>query len=202
MKKLSLFLFLILVAAFAACSTPVTNSRNTVGTVIDCTTDTDVDAAFSTTVAVDAAADQKVIGLTAVTNLVAGDTILIDADNSGPRKEVCVVASIASLDVTCVDDLTYAHTAAQADDVVLTNRIGPLNPGESYHVQIVTTSGAPQAGRFIQGDEYVDAETNGGIYDASGVGPSGKTVRATSKYSYISFKAFTGNAIGSACQVR
>lgn len=179
--------------------------RTVYGSIDACVEDSDVDAAFSTTVAVDALAAQKVIGLTAVTNLAAGDTILIDADNSGPRRELCVVASIATLDVTCVDNLVYAHTAVQADDVVLTNRLGPLTAGARYQVQLVTTADAAQPGGVVAGGANVsiaDTTNYSGISLYLTALSSERILKIRSDGLYLSFRTQTGNAISRACKLR
>lgn len=200
-KALFLAIALALLPALASADTLI-NNRNKIGTTVSCTRDTDVDTAFSTTVDADSASGQQTLNLTATTNLVAGDTLLIDRQGDGDGKEVCVVSSVsAGVSVDCVDNLTYTHLGATGDDVTLTNRIGPLSEGQTYFIQLMGPSSAPQAGQWLQGDQYVDAENNGGVYTASSLGRPGIMAKATSKYQYISFKTTTANAIGTACKV-
>ena len=202
MKKLIFLLALLIPLTSFGSNVFFKDKNGKIGAPVECTVDTNIDVAFSTTVAVDALAGQKVIGFTAVTNLVAGDTVLIDADNSGPRKEVCVVDSIATLDVTCVDNLEFAHTAVQADDIVLTNRLGPLNRGGVYMIQLVTSANAAQAGSWVSGDKYVSGAATYGVTTASTVGQPGWIMKTSGDALYISFVTQTANAVAKACQVR
>jgi len=199
-KKLIIIIALI-------CATPSyaielwRDSKN-LGGVVSCTIDSDVDTAFATTVAVDAAAGQKVIGLTAVTNLAADDTILIDANNSGLRREVCVVASIATLDVTCDDNLEFAHTAAQADDVVLTNRLGPFGVGNSYVIQLVSAVNGLISGSWVMGDKYANAESSMGVTVSASIGATGDVAKIPRGGEYISFVSETASSVAKVCLIR
>lgn len=202
MKKFILLIALLLIPGFVAADT-LFSSRWKVGTVGDCVQDLDVDVALATTVDQNSAAAAKVLYVANTGTLVAGDTVLIDKAGTGDGTEVCTVASIsAGVSITCVDDLVYTHLLATADDVTLTNRIGPLNANSTYYIQLVSAAGAPQSGRWLLGDANVDAETNGGIYTASTLGQPGKLVRVPSSTPYVSFKTFTTSAIGQACQIR
>lgn len=100
-----------------------TISSQVYGSFSTCTQDADADI-FSTTVDADSNSGQAVLKLTATTDLVAGDVVVADADNSNSKREACIVASVSAGDsVTCTTNLTFSHTAAQGDDVVLTNRL-------------------------------------------------------------------------------
>jgi len=65
----------------------------------------------------DTAADQKVLSVAATTNFAVGETAKIGAGTA--REEYGVIASIqAAVSLTMHENLTYAHTAVQADPVV------------------------------------------------------------------------------------
>jgi len=200
MKKL---LWLILLIPTFAGADALLTTRGKMGTLSTCVTDADVDVAFATTVDADSAAAAKTLNLTATTNLAAGDTLLIDKQNDGDGREMCVVDTVsAGVSVDCVDNLTITHLGATGDDVTLTNRIGPLNVGEAYYIQLVTAAGAPQSGQWIMGDEFVDSETNGGVRTAGSLGRMGINVKVTSSSKYISVKSLAASAISSACHIR
>lgn len=77
---------------------------------------TDVLSDVSTTVDADSSSGQKVLNVAATTGFAVGDEILIHA--GGAREERGVVASIsAGASLTLEENLTYTHTAVQADDV-------------------------------------------------------------------------------------
>lgn len=74
---------------------------------------------LSTTVNGDSAASQKVLNVAATTNFAVGDYVLIDPDASGGGTETKVIASIqAGTSLTMTENLTYDHTAVQADIVL------------------------------------------------------------------------------------
>lgn len=74
---------------------------------------------LSTTVDATSAASQKVLNVAATTSFAVGDVVLIDPDASGGGTETGTVASIqAGASLTLEDNLTYEHTAAQADIVL------------------------------------------------------------------------------------
>jgi len=70
----------------------------------------------SSTVDQDSAAAQKVLYVAATTNFQVGNAVLINS--GGAREEVGIIASIsAGVSVTLEENLTYTHTAVQADVV-------------------------------------------------------------------------------------
>jgi hypothetical protein len=74
---------------------------------------------LSTTVDATSAASQKVLNVTATTSFAVGDVVLIDPDASGGGTETKTIASIqAGVSLTMTENLTYEHTAAQADIVL------------------------------------------------------------------------------------
>ena len=76
----------------------------------------DVLSSVSSTVDSDSSSGQKVLNVAATTGFAVGDNIIIN--DGGAREEQGIVASIqAGVSLTLEDDLTYTHTAAQADVV-------------------------------------------------------------------------------------
>jgi len=74
------------------------------------------------TVDADSASGQKVLNITATTNFSVGDKIIIN--RSGNREEVGSIASIhAGVSVTLEENLTYTHTAVQADEVEIIGHV-------------------------------------------------------------------------------
>ena len=70
----------------------------------------------TTTVDVNSAAGQKVLSVAATTGFVAGQSVVVN--HEGARNEVHEIASVqAAVSLTMVDNLKYAHTLAQADEV-------------------------------------------------------------------------------------
>lgn len=204
MKKLVFLLTLLIPSiAFGQAVALFKDKGASIGTLTTCTVDSNVDAAFSTTVDQDSAAAAKTLYIAATTNLVAGDTLLVDADNSNSKKEVCVVDTVnAGVSVDCVDNLTYTHTAAQADDTVLTNRLGPLSGGGYYLIQLVSAANALVAGSFVLGDQYVNGAATYGATFASVAGTTGFIVRITSDAPYVSIVSQSNDAVAKACQIR
>jgi hypothetical protein len=74
-----------------------------------------------TTVDADSAAGQKVLNVTATTNFIAGDTILIGSRSSATKAykaEVRVIDTIqAGVSLTLLSNLAYTHTAVDAETV-------------------------------------------------------------------------------------
>ena len=81
-------------------------------------------AASSTTVGTDSAAGQKTLLLTSGTGFAADDYILIGAGTA--REEWARVSSVATNTLTLDRNLTYTHTAAQAD--IVTNKAECYDP--------------------------------------------------------------------------
>ena len=76
----------------------------------------------TTTVDVDSAAGQKVLSVAATTMFKVGDRVNIDPDSSGGGQEYGWVGSIsAGVSITLMDNLTNAHSLAQADVVQVAN---------------------------------------------------------------------------------
>jgi len=72
---------------------------------------------LETTVDADSSAGQKVLNVTATTNAVVGDPVIIAAGDA-TLEEVGIIASIqAGVSITLEDNLANAHTAAQAHTV-------------------------------------------------------------------------------------
>lgn len=79
-----------------------------------------VDAA--TTVDDDSASGQKVLNVAATTNMLAGAGVAIDPFGKNGRGEFGVIDTIsAGVSITLVGNLTYTHTAGQADQVHVEN---------------------------------------------------------------------------------
>ncbi len=68
-----------------------------------------------TTVSVDSNSGQTVLSIAAVTGVKAGDLIIIGEGTA--REEQKLVASVGASSVTLTANLTYSHTAVQADTV-------------------------------------------------------------------------------------
>ena len=81
-------------------------------------------AASSTTVGTNSASGQKILKLTSGTGFAANDYILVGAGTA--REEWARVSSVATNDLTLDRNLTYTHTAAQAD--VVTNKAECYDP--------------------------------------------------------------------------
>jgi hypothetical protein len=203
-NKIISFLILLVGTAGMAGILMKDNLRVGAFTASSCVVDGDVDTAFSTTVDGNSQAGATLLDLAASTNLAAGDTLLADADNSGARKEVCVVSSVGSnAQITCSANLRYTHTAVQGDDVVLTNRIGPLTVGDNYVVTMGTTADAVQSGIFVMGDQYVNVNAiPGASMILPGFGDTNTVVKASAGADYISFRTQNANAISRACKIR
>lgn len=126
------------------------------GTITTCTRDTDADV-FTTTVNSDSNSGQKVLKVAATTDMVAGDVLVVNP--GGARTEACVIDTVqAGTSATCLANLTYSHTAVQADVVDITNRLGPFTAGVKYEVYCHNGSGTLSACRMLQGTATVDAE--------------------------------------------
>ena len=96
------------------------------------------DTTVSTTVNADNAAAQKVLKVAATTGFAVDDVLAIG--ESTARDETGVIASItAGVSLTLDDNLTYAHTAAQADAV----KVLPTGDAEDsdYYTADATNSG-------------------------------------------------------------
>ncbi len=71
----------------------------------------------TTTVDADSAADQTTLNVAATTNFAVGDTVIVSAESSA-REELAVIATVNSgVSLVMEANLTFAHTAAQADTV-------------------------------------------------------------------------------------
>jgi len=71
----------------------------------------------NTTVDADSAASQKVLNVTSTTGFSAGGFVVIN--EGGAREETKIIATVQSgISLTMTTNLTYAHTAVQADTVV------------------------------------------------------------------------------------
>lgn len=80
----------------------------------------------TSTVDVDSASGQKVLSVAATTPFPAGESVIIN--EGGTREEKGVVASIsAGVSITLAENLSNAHTAAQADTVELLTRFKNFN---------------------------------------------------------------------------
>lgn len=75
------------------------------GYVGDCTVDLDVDDQLSTTVSQDSASGQANIYIAAVTNLAAGDVLVIHP--GGAREEACIISSVHAA-VDEIDDIDFS----------------------------------------------------------------------------------------------
>lgn len=154
-----LFFVLSLVASGAYAETAQEILSQIYGSITTCTRDTDADV-FTTTVDSDSAAGQKILKLTATTDVVAGDVLV--ANPGGARMEACVVDSVSAGDsATCLANLKFTHTAVQGDTVDITNRLGPFTAGQKYEVYCHNGTGTLSACRMLMGSETVDAEYSG-----------------------------------------
>jgi hypothetical protein len=172
-----------------------------------CLTDSDADL-FSTTVDSDSASGQKVLKMTATTDVVAGDVLV--ANPGGAREEACIVDSVSAGDsATCLSNLTYTHTAVQADVVELTNRIPRtgttgLSTSARYIVYCRSAAGAGLACKCLAGGVSVDAG-----YAATGYS-GGQTLYAGEKFItqfkdaniFISCVPYADNAIIDVCKIQ
>lgn len=98
------------------------------------------DVVGNSTVDADSNSGQNVLNVAATTNFAVGDTIIISPFTSG-RREFGKVASIsAGVSLTLVDNLTYTHTAVQADEVKKWQKrsIPVVAGGKSTCVMIIT----------------------------------------------------------------
>jgi hypothetical protein len=114
------------------------------GEFIDCHLNASVTAGTpdSTTVDSDSAAAQKVLNVASTEFFSVNDRILINS--GGAREEYGVVASItAGASLTLYDDLTYEHTAVQADEVIIQNTY------REYDGTDQTIDGSWDTGKFI-----------------------------------------------------
>ena len=83
-----------------------------------------------TTVDSDSASGQKVLNVTATTGFSAGDVVEIDSAGAGGGAETATIASVQDgVSLTMVANLTYTHTAAQADIVILQGNYQDVNAG-------------------------------------------------------------------------
>jgi len=174
--------------------------RGKIGTIYQCTVDADVDTAFSTTVDANSNSGQAVLNIAATTNLAANDVLIVDP--GGTREEICTVLSVsAGVSVTCTANLQFTHTLAQADTVRLTNRIGPLNSGAIYLVQLVTSADAVQPGAFLQGD--TDVDISDGTNQAVSISANAPVyqVKVQGNRLYMGFISQANNAIARVCQI-
>lgn len=74
------------------------------------------------TVDADSAAAQKVLNVASTNGMLAGASVVIDPFDTGSRQEVGVIDTVqAGVSITLVGNLTYTHTALQADDVWVKN---------------------------------------------------------------------------------
>lgn len=121
----------------------------------NCTQDTDADVAASTTVNGDSDAAQAVLNVASSAGFVAGDLFIVN--RGGAREEVLTVSSVGAGTITATTNLAFSHTAAQADDVKLTNRIGPLTANRRYVATCRDSSGNGLACELIQGIATVSA---------------------------------------------
>lgn len=170
------------------------------GRLGECYVDTDVDAAFSTTVNVTSNSGQAVLSVASTTGAIAGDILIVNP--AGARQEVCTVLSVAAgVSFTCTTNLLFTHTSAQADAVVLTNRVGPVTGGFAYLVQLNSSTDTIQAGRFVVGDAFANgAGSNNGISMTSLL-DTGVVVYISPETPYLSFVSQNSNNRGRACRI-
>ena len=130
--------------------------------ITTCIKDSNADL-FSTTVDQDSASGQTSLYVAATTDLAAGDLVVADSDNAHSKLEVCIVSSVSAGDhVVCTANLTYSHTAAQADKVTLSNRLPAtgttgFTAGRMIFVTCHDTSGVGVSCNCIQGGIAISA---------------------------------------------
>ena len=94
-----------------------------------------MDMLSGSTVDVNSAAGQRVLSVAATTAFTVLDRIVIN--DNGTREEYGIIASInAGVSITLDDNLTYTHTAAQADEVCTKTQTPDGNPILHYHTFI------------------------------------------------------------------
>jgi hypothetical protein len=100
------------------------------------------------TVDADSASGQKVLNVADTTDFEAGQTVVIDEDNTGGGTENIVIDTVqAGVSITSTTNLANAHTAIQADEVYLKYGTGTSPPSSNslknveYKVRLV---GNPQ----------------------------------------------------------
>lgn len=119
-----------------------------------CTRDANADI-FTTTVDADSLLGQAVLSVAATTDFVAADVVVVNP--GGAREEACTILSVAAADsITCTTNLVFTHTAAQADVVDLTNRLGPFTAGARYEFFCHDNAGARVACECMAGSATVD----------------------------------------------
>jgi hypothetical protein len=171
MKKIFLlYLLLFSVRAFAVsdyATSPTALFDQVYGSISGaCTQDADADQ-LATTVDTDSASGQKTLKLTATTNLVTADVLVVNP--GGAREEACIVNTVSAGDsVVCVDNLAYTHTAVQADVVHLTNRLPATGTtgfpvGLRYVIYCHDGAGTGKACEITQGTSTVDAQNKIGV---------------------------------------
>jgi len=132
------------------------------GVVSDCYVDVNVDT-FTTTLDAEAAAGQKVVPLTATTDLEATDVIVIDPAGAANGPEACYIASVsAGVSATCTDNLAATHASGQTAN--LTNRLPKTGSGFTINARVrlgcvttAMTAGVPC--EVIFGGATIDATT-------------------------------------------
>jgi hypothetical protein len=81
-------------------------------------TENRVGADAVTTVDQNSPSGAKILYVAATTNFAIGDVVLVDKKNANSKREFLEVESIQdAVSLTMTTNLTYTHTAAQADDV-------------------------------------------------------------------------------------
>lgn len=129
------------------------------GVGTSCTRDANADL-FTTTVDADSASGQKVLNVTATTDFVAADVVVVNP--GGAREEACVIDTVqAAVSITCLSNLAFTHTAAQADVVDLTNRLGPFTAGLRYEFFCHDGAGARVACECMAGTATIDPALSG-----------------------------------------
>lgn len=159
MKKV--IFILALVASYGAVAFPTDSTTWDINQPVrsTCLTTTnasnDIDTVTGTTVNADSASGQKVLGVAATTDAVANDWIIINP--GGAREEVGQIASVqAGTSFTLVGNLTFTHTAVQADAVRRTNRLGPMTADKLYTLVCHNGSGTAVGCKYVVGPTTVD----------------------------------------------
>lgn len=191
----------------------------------ECVVDLDADTSAITTVNADSGpsetSNEHILNVAATTGIVVGDYVVID--QGGAKEEVCLVDTVntgASLEMSecCIEtavspyyscsvggDLNYDHLGADAEDVELTNRIGPLEGKRFYVLSLTSTAVAGVAGEFLQGGVAVTSDRNASLADPVVPVPlqaaMEKVVRINEQYPYISVMPQADDAIFRACKL-
>ena len=121
----------------------------------------EMDMLTGSTVDINSAAGQKVLSIASTTVFVAGKRVVINS--GGVREEYGVVASVSSgVSITLVDNLTYAHTAAQADEVQVSTQTPDTFPILHYHTFIKRSTGMQYELCFTKAHIYLWNTTDDG----------------------------------------